>query len=136
MATPSLDRLADDGMTFFSFYAQPSCTPRRAAVQTGRRRLAVDTNLGWKGGVADRELALGALLGPGPVLLAHRFDRLENYFLFFFAALPRRITSGTLELELLVTFATVPPGAALPLGAVGLPLPALLPAPAPLSLPL
>ena len=36
--TPSLDRLADGGMTFFSFYAQPSCTPGRAAVQTGRIR--------------------------------------------------------------------------------------------------
>ena len=35
-AHPSLDRLADEGMTFFSFYAQPSCTPGRAAVQTGR----------------------------------------------------------------------------------------------------
>ena len=23
-------------MTFFSFYAQPSCTPGRAAMQTGR----------------------------------------------------------------------------------------------------
>jgi arylsulfatase len=36
MPTPSLDRLAAEGMTFFSFYAQPSCTPGRAAVQTGR----------------------------------------------------------------------------------------------------
>jgi arylsulfatase A-like enzyme len=36
MPTPNLDRLADEGMTFFSFYAQPSCTPGRAAVQTGR----------------------------------------------------------------------------------------------------
>ena len=36
MPTPSLDRLASEGMTFFSFYAQPSCTPGRAAVQTGR----------------------------------------------------------------------------------------------------
>jgi arylsulfatase len=36
MPTPSLDRLADEGMTFYSFYAQPSCTPGRAAVQTGR----------------------------------------------------------------------------------------------------
>jgi arylsulfatase A-like enzyme len=36
MPTPSLDRLADEGMTFFSFYAQPSCTPGRAAMQTGR----------------------------------------------------------------------------------------------------
>jgi arylsulfatase len=36
MPTPSLDRLANEGMTFFSFYAQPSCTPGRAAMQTGR----------------------------------------------------------------------------------------------------
>src|SRR5262245_52171919 len=36
MPTPSLDRLASEGMTFFSFYGQPSCTPGRAAVQTGR----------------------------------------------------------------------------------------------------
>jgi len=36
MPTPSLDRLAQEGMTFYSNYAQPSCTPGRAAVQTGR----------------------------------------------------------------------------------------------------
>src|SRR3546814_6909582 len=36
MPTPNLDRLANEGMTFFSFYAQPSCTPGRAAIQTGR----------------------------------------------------------------------------------------------------
>jgi len=36
MPTPNLDRMAQEGMTFFSFYAQPSCTPGRAAVQTGR----------------------------------------------------------------------------------------------------
>jgi arylsulfatase A-like enzyme len=36
MPTPSLERLANEGMTFFSFYAQPSCTPGRAAMQTGR----------------------------------------------------------------------------------------------------
>ena len=36
MPTPGLDRIADEGMTFFSFYAQPSCTPGRASVQTGR----------------------------------------------------------------------------------------------------
>ena len=34
--TPSIDRMSRDGMTFFSFYAQPSCTPGRAAIQTGR----------------------------------------------------------------------------------------------------
>jgi arylsulfatase A-like enzyme len=36
MPTPALDRLASEGMTFFSFYGQPSCTPGRAAAQTGR----------------------------------------------------------------------------------------------------
>src|SRR5262245_58531324 len=29
MPTPNLDRLANEGMTFFTFYAQPSCTPGR-----------------------------------------------------------------------------------------------------------
>ncbi|SAL55703.1 arylsulfatase [Caballeronia humi] len=36
MPTPNLDRMANEGMTFFDFYAQPSCTPGRAAMQTGR----------------------------------------------------------------------------------------------------
>jgi len=36
MPTPSLERMANEGMTFYSFYAQPSCTPGRAAMQTGR----------------------------------------------------------------------------------------------------
>ena len=27
MPTPNLDKMADEGMTFFDFYAQPSCTP-------------------------------------------------------------------------------------------------------------
>jgi arylsulfatase A-like enzyme len=36
MPTPSIDRLSNEGMTLFSFYAPPSCTPGRAAMQTGR----------------------------------------------------------------------------------------------------
>jgi arylsulfatase len=36
MPTPNFDRMADEGMTFFSFYGQPSCTPGRAAIITGR----------------------------------------------------------------------------------------------------
>lgn len=36
MPTPNLDRLANEGMTMFSFYGQPSCTPGRAAMMTGR----------------------------------------------------------------------------------------------------
>src|SRR5271170_5447067 len=34
--TPNFDRMAAEGMTFFSFYGQPSCTPGRAAIMTGR----------------------------------------------------------------------------------------------------
>ena len=37
MPTPSLDQMASEGMTFLSNYAQPSCTPGRAAVQTAAR---------------------------------------------------------------------------------------------------
>jgi len=36
MPTPNLDCLADEGMTFFCFYAQPNSTPGRVAMQTGR----------------------------------------------------------------------------------------------------
>ena len=36
MPTPRLDRMANEGMKFCSFYGQPSCTPGRAAMQTGR----------------------------------------------------------------------------------------------------
>ena len=36
MPTPNLDRMAAEGLTFFDFYGQPSCTPGRAAMQTGR----------------------------------------------------------------------------------------------------
>ena len=36
MPTPHIDRLAAEGLQFLSFYAQPSCTPGRAAMQTGR----------------------------------------------------------------------------------------------------
>jgi arylsulfatase len=35
-ATPNLDRMAHEGLQFMSFYGQPSCTPGRAALMTGR----------------------------------------------------------------------------------------------------
>ena len=34
--TPNLDALARSGVMFTDFYAQSSCTPGRAAMQTGR----------------------------------------------------------------------------------------------------
>ena len=36
IATPNLDRLAKEGARFEQFYAQPMCTPTRAALMTGR----------------------------------------------------------------------------------------------------
>ena len=40
MPTPSLDRMAKEGMTFFSFYGQPSCTPGLAAIRDGSSPMA------------------------------------------------------------------------------------------------
>lgn len=34
--TPNIDKLAEDGVKFSQFYAQPMCTPTRAALMTGR----------------------------------------------------------------------------------------------------
>src|SRR5499425_345484 len=66
MPTPGLDRIADEGMTFFSFYAQPSCTPGRAAVQTGRipNRSGMTTVAfqGQGGGLPQAEWTLASVL--------------------------------------------------------------------------
>ena len=46
--TPSVDRLARDGVKFTDFYAAPSCTPTRVALITGRyyQRTALEVPLG------------------------------------------------------------------------------------------
>jgi arylsulfatase len=66
MPTPNLDKLADEGMTFFDFYAQPSCTPGRAAMQTGRipNRSGMTTVAfqGQGGGLPKAEWTLGSVL--------------------------------------------------------------------------
>jgi len=66
MPTPNFDRMASDGMTFFSFYAQPSCTPGRAAMQTGRipNRSGMTTVAfqGQGGGLPKAEWTLASVL--------------------------------------------------------------------------
>ncbi len=66
MPSPNLDRLANEGMQFWSFYAQPSCTPGRAAVQTGRipNRSGMTTVAfqGQGGGLPAAEWTLGSVL--------------------------------------------------------------------------
>ena len=69
MPTPHLDRLSAEGMTFFSFYAQPSCTPGRAAMQTGRQpnRSGMTTVAmqGQGGGLPAAEWTLASVLKTG-----------------------------------------------------------------------
>ena len=76
MPTPGIDRLAAEGMTFMSFYAQPSCTPGRAAMQTGRipNRSGMTTVAfqGQGGGLPAAEWTLGSVLKGGLPHLLHR----------------------------------------------------------------
>src|SRR3954471_7633364 len=69
MPTPNIDRLSTEGMTFFSFYAQPSCTPGRAAMQTGRipNRSGMTTVSfqGQGGGLPAAEWTLASVLKTG-----------------------------------------------------------------------
>jgi len=66
MPTPNIDRLAAEGMSFFSFYGQPSCTPGRAAMQTGRipNRSGMTTVAfqGQGGGLPAAEWTLASVL--------------------------------------------------------------------------
>ncbi|HTW28420.1 MAG TPA: arylsulfatase [Acetobacteraceae bacterium] len=66
MPTPNIDRLAAEGMLFTSFYAQPSCTPGRAAMQTGRipNRSGMTTVAfqGQGGGLPAAEWTLASVL--------------------------------------------------------------------------
>jgi len=66
MPTPNIDRMADEGMTLFSFYAQPSCTPGRVAMQTGRipNRSGMTTVAfqGQGGGLPAAEWTLASVL--------------------------------------------------------------------------
>ena len=66
MPTPNFDRLANEGMKFFSFYAQPSCTPGRAAMLTGRipNRSGMTTVAfqGQGGGLPAAEWTLASVL--------------------------------------------------------------------------
>jgi arylsulfatase A-like enzyme len=69
MPTPNIDRLAAEGMQFMSFYAQPSCTPGRAAMQTGRipNRSGMTTVAfqGQGGGLPAAEWTLASVLKTG-----------------------------------------------------------------------
>jgi len=69
MPTPNIDKLAAEGMIFTTFYAQPSCTPGRAAIQTGRipNRSGMTTVAfqGQGGGLPAAEWTLASVLKQG-----------------------------------------------------------------------
>jgi arylsulfatase A-like enzyme len=66
MQTPNFDKLAKEGMVFTNFYGQPSCTPGRAAIQTGRipNRSGMTTVAfqGQGGGLPAAEWTLASVL--------------------------------------------------------------------------
>ncbi|MEW5422566.1 arylsulfatase [Amorphus sp. 3PC139-8] len=66
MPTPNFDELASEGMIFTNFYGQPSCTPGRAAIQTGRipNRSGMTTVAfqGQGGGLPKAEWTLASVL--------------------------------------------------------------------------
>jgi arylsulfatase A-like enzyme len=103
MPTPNFDQLAAEGMMFTTFYAQPSCTPGRAAIQTGRipNRSGMTTVAfqGQGGGLPAAEWTLASVLkqagyqtyftgkwhlGEADYALpnAHGYDEMKSVFLY------------------------------------------------------
>ncbi|MDB6179595.1 arylsulfatase [Paracoccus sp. Z330] len=108
MDTPNLDGLAAEGMMFTDFYAQASCTPGRAAMQTGRNpnRSGMTTVAfqGQGGGLPAAEWTLASVLkqadyntyfmgkwhlGEADESLpnAHGYDKMENVLLYHLNAM-------------------------------------------------
>lgn len=64
--TPALDRMAKEGMRFWSAYAEPSCTPSRIAINTGRHPVRTGLlSVLWPGqheGLSPNEITTAELL--------------------------------------------------------------------------
>ncbi len=64
--TPNLDQMAFEGMRFWSAYAEPSCTPTRIALNTGRHPVRTGVNgVMWPGntlGLPSGEITIASLL--------------------------------------------------------------------------
>ncbi len=103
MATPNLDKMGHEGMQFWDFYGQPSCTPGRAAMQTGRipNRSGMTTVAfqGQGGGLPAAEWTLADILkeagystffygkwhlGEADYAMptAHGYDKMQNVVLY------------------------------------------------------
>ena len=103
MATPHFDRMAREGMQFWSFYGQPSCTPGRAALLTGRvpnrSGMTAVAFPGQGGGLPKEEWSLASVLkragyatffagkwhlgeADDAMPIAHGFDVMRNVTLY------------------------------------------------------
>lgn len=64
--TPRLDQMAREGMIFTSFYAQPTCTPTRASLMTGRLPVRAGFGFplfpGMPMGLHPQEVTIGEVL--------------------------------------------------------------------------
>ncbi len=64
--TPTLDAIADEGMAFWSAYAEPSCTPTRIAINTGRHPVRTGLlSVLWPGqieGLSPEEMTVAEVL--------------------------------------------------------------------------
>lgn len=64
--TPTLDMMAAEGMRFWSAYAEPSCTPSRTAIMTGRHPVRTGlTTVLWPGqteGLSPKEVTAAEVL--------------------------------------------------------------------------
>jgi arylsulfatase A-like enzyme len=65
--TPRLDQMAREGSIFTSFYAQPTCTPTRASLMTGRLPIRAGFQFplfpGVPMGLHPQEITIGEVLG-------------------------------------------------------------------------
>lgn len=100
---PNIDKMDKNGMQFWTFYGQPSCTPGRAAMQTGRipNRSGMTTVAfqGQGGGLPAAEWTLASVLKQADyntyfagkwhlgesdyaLPIAHGYDKMESVILY------------------------------------------------------
>lgn len=133
MPTPNLDRLANEGMQFWSFYGQASCTAGRAAMITGRypNRSGMTTVAfqGQGGGLPAAEWTYASILKKAgyntffagkwhlgeddyAMPTAHGFDVMRNAFLYHLNAYtyPLESFNPSMEPKLREAFAKITTG--------------------------
>jgi len=73
--TPNIDRMADEGLRFTSFYAAPFCGPSRAQLLTGCYHARVDHSFnpgpGSKNGLHPNEVTIAEMLKPAGYATMH-----------------------------------------------------------------